>query len=150
MIHWSAESPNVRRCSQSSSTFFIWRLYKLIILCFEICSGFRLQKIIIIIMTFFTCKLSLRVSQGTVATFYRCGGQSYNCLFPILSWLHIPKIIKIGLFLTELLKIKMSSLFETRCLRALFGPPLAAMRYVMYFRFCGWRHNRTFAYMGQE
>ena len=60
--------------------------------------------IIIIIITLITCKLPLRVSQGTVATFYRCGGQNYNRLFPVFSGFTVPKIITIGSFSTELLK----------------------------------------------
>jgi len=35
--------------------------------------------------------------------------------FQFFSGFYIPKIIKIGSFLTELLKIEMSPLFETRC-----------------------------------
>jgi len=34
--------------------------------------------------------------------------------------------------------------FCTRCVWPWrFGPPLTALRYVMYFRFCGWRHVFT-------
>ena len=66
-----------------------------IIFCCEIYSGFCAPKIIIIIMTLLTCKLPWRVSQGTVATFYRCGRPSYNSLFPIFSGFYTPKIIKI-------------------------------------------------------
>ena len=44
--------------------------------------------IIIIIIVLVTRKLPLRVSQGTVATFYRCGGQSYNRLFSIFRIVH--------------------------------------------------------------
>ena len=58
-----------------------------------------------IIITLVTCELHLRVSQGTLATFYRCGGQSYNRLFPIFSGFYVPKRIKICSLLTELLKI---------------------------------------------
>jgi len=47
--------------------------------------------IIIIIITLITCKLPLRVSQGTVATFYRCGGQNYNRLFPVFFRIHRTK-----------------------------------------------------------
>jgi len=49
-------------------------------------------------------QLTLRVSQGTVATFYRCGGQNRNCLGQIFSGFFVSKIMKIGSFLTELLK----------------------------------------------
>ena len=41
---------------------------------------------------------------GTVATFYRCGGQNRNCLGQIFSGFFVSKIMKIGSFLTELLK----------------------------------------------
>jgi len=59
----------------------------------------------------FTSKLPLRVSQGTVVTFYRCGGQSNKRSFPIFfRILYTKKIVKIGSFLTELLKIKMLSI----------------------------------------
>ena len=89
----------------------MWRLYKFIMLCFEIFSGFRVPKIITIIIILVTCKFLLRVSQGIVATFCRRVEQSYNiAYFQFFQDKHT-KIIKIGSFLTELLKIKMSPLF---------------------------------------
>jgi len=51
--------------------------YKFVVTCIEISLGFRVPKIIIIIIiTLLTCELPLRDSQGIVATFYRCVGQS--------------------------------------------------------------------------
>jgi len=64
------------------------RFYKFIILCCEIYSVFRVPKIIIIIITLVTCKLPLWISQRTVATFYKCDGQSYHRLFPFFRILH--------------------------------------------------------------
>jgi len=49
-------------------------------------------------------QLPLRVFQGTVATFYRCGGQSPNCSCKNFAGFCMPKIIKIGSILTKLLK----------------------------------------------
>ena len=86
MIRWSAESHTVKMCSRSSSTFLIWLLYKFLIHLLEIL--YTKVVIIIIIIVLVTRKLPLRVSQGTVATFYRCGGQSYNRLFSIFRIVH--------------------------------------------------------------
>jgi len=80
-------------------------------LCFEIFSGFRVPKIITIIIILVTCKFLLRVSQGIVATFCRRVEQSYNIAYFQFFQDKRTKIIKIGSFLTELLKIKMSPLF---------------------------------------
>jgi len=38
---------------------------------------------------------------------------------------------------------KFHEIFYTRYLRLWFGPPLTTAQYVMYFRFCGWRHVFT-------
>ena len=40
--------------------------------------------------------------QGTVATFYRWGGQKWYLLCQISSWFTVPQSIQIGSFLTEL------------------------------------------------
>ena len=44
------------------------------------------------------------ISQGTMATFFRCGGQVQKHLSRISSGFCVPKIIQIGLFLMELFK----------------------------------------------
>ena len=79
MIRWSTESHAVKAHR---------RLYKFLILCCNIYSGFCVPKIIIIIITLITCKLPLRVSPGSVATFYRCGEQCYCHLFPFFRTVH--------------------------------------------------------------
>ena len=74
-----------------------------ITLCCEIYLPFRVPKFVTITTILVTCKLPLRVSQRTVATFFwcgYCGGQRY---FQFFSGFHAPKIIKIGSLLTELL-----------------------------------------------
>ena len=52
------------------------------------------------------CSISYEfcISQGTAATFFRCGGQVKNHLCRFSSGFRVPKIIHIGLFLTELFK----------------------------------------------
>ena len=44
------------------------------------------------------------ISQGTVATFDRRGGQSVRFSCQIFSGIHMPKITEIGKFLTQLFK----------------------------------------------
>ena len=44
------------------------------------------------------------ISQGTVATFFRCGGQVQKHLCGISLGFCVPKIIQIGLVFTELFK----------------------------------------------
>jgi len=44
----------------------------------------------------------LWISQGKVATVYRWGGQVYKLFMRNCSGFNTPKIVKIGLFLTEL------------------------------------------------
>ena len=55
-------------------------------------------------------KIPLRVSQGTVATFTAVLDKVIIAYF-LFSEFYIPKLIKICSFLTELLKIKIPSLF---------------------------------------
>jgi len=53
------------------------------------------------------------ISQGSAATFFRCGGQIYNPSCQMSSGFNVPKI---GSFFDwAIWNIKMSSLFETRC-----------------------------------
>ena len=83
-------------------------MYKFIIRCCEIYLGFCVPKTDV----GFKQQLPQRVSQGTMAKFYRCDEQCHNSLCQIFSGFHISEVIKIGSFLTELLKLKMPSLFR--------------------------------------
>ena len=83
-------------------------MYKFIILCCEIYLGFCVPKTDV----GYKQQLPQRVSQGTMAKFYTCDEQCHNSLCQIFSGFHIPEVIKIGPFLTELLKLKMPSLFR--------------------------------------
>jgi len=71
-------------------------MYKFIIRCCEIYLGFCVPKTDV----GFKQQLPQRVSQGTMAKFYRCDEQCHNSLCQIFSGFHIPEVIKIGPFLT--------------------------------------------------
>ena len=56
------------------------------------------------------------ISQGSVATVLRWGGQKYSHLSCVSSWCCVPKIIRVGQYFTELFKKQhWHSFFETRC-----------------------------------
>jgi len=74
-----------------------------------------------------------RGAEYIVISTYVCSSVCLNCLF-ICSFAYL------STWVTEKLHGGTSSNYRARCLRPWFGPPLAALRYVVHFRFCGWRH----------
>jgi len=80
-------------------------------------------------------------SQLRRASFHICNSTMYplpssavfTCLFFCLP-------VCLSARITRKTHGKLSQIFGVCCLWSLLDPPLTALQYVMYFRFCGWRH----------
>jgi len=96
--------------------------------------------IIIIIIVLVTRKLPLRVSQGTVATFYRCGGQSYNRLFSIFRIVHTENYKNRLIFDWVISRVVvLVPRYLTSCVLAItlvIGPPVYKYVIVFFLKHC--------------